>query len=241
MSRHRSYVFTLNNYTHEEVDHILDMYAKYFCFGYEEGEKGTPHLQGYVQFANPISYTRARVEIGMRAYVEVAKGNFQQNIDYCSKGGEFYEFGDKPSTTAKWEQIEEVMKDPTSNPHMYFMYRSTYEKIKQHQIKQDKKKTEFYCIDPIHDLTQEVIEYFNLEEDADIAYVTTLAELNAYDNPSIVIYDPDPLDINNKLINMYPRGVPINVKNGYQWNTFKPDKFILRTRERQFYPLYKNI
>lgn len=241
MSKHRSYVFTINNYSHEDVDHILDMEAKYFCFGYEEGQQGTPHIQGYVQFENPIAFKGAKRRIGHRAHVEIAKGNFEQNIEYCSKEGEFYEFGERPSQTATYDQIKEVMRDPTKNPHMYRMYSKVYQDIRQDEIKKMAIQTEFYCIDPVHDLMTEVIEYFNLEE-PEIAYITHMEELAAYDNPSIVILDPESdWQLNKKLINMYPRGVPINVKYGYQFKTYKPEKFIIRTADRQYYPLYKNI
>jgi len=49
------YCFTLNNYTDEEVFEIdtavtnASSNIKYVCYGFEEGEDGTPHLQGYIE------------------------------------------------------------------------------------------------------------------------------------------------------------------------------------------------
>jgi len=50
-----NYTFTLNNYTQLEVVFIENLVESnpddvgYICFGFEEGENGTPHLQGYLE------------------------------------------------------------------------------------------------------------------------------------------------------------------------------------------------
>jgi len=50
--RSKSFCFTLNNYTEEEdveFEAKLNELAAYWIIGREEGESGTPHLQGYFQ------------------------------------------------------------------------------------------------------------------------------------------------------------------------------------------------
>lgn len=44
----RRIVFTLNNYTPEEYEHLCEIArtTKWFIMGMEVGENGTPHLQG---------------------------------------------------------------------------------------------------------------------------------------------------------------------------------------------------
>lgn len=53
--------------------------------GNEKGKKKeTPHLQGYVEFKNARTFNQVK-KLLPRAHIEKAKGNRQQNIDYCSK------------------------------------------------------------------------------------------------------------------------------------------------------------
>lgn len=85
----RRVVFTLNNYTQDELTTLLQDLGKHqYIIGKEVGESGTPHLQGYIEFATPVKF-RTIKKILPRAHLEKAKGNKQQNIDYCSKDGNF--------------------------------------------------------------------------------------------------------------------------------------------------------
>lgn len=245
MSKSRSYVFTINNDTFEDLDHLMDIDCKYFCIGFEEGEEGTPHIQGYVQFENPISFKSAKNRVGTRCHIEVAKGNFQQNIDYCSKDGSFYEFGERPHVggSLTYDQIVDVMKDPKSNPHLYNLYRNAYSAIQQHEISQRDTETKFYKITPVHSLIQEVFEYFNFESYDGVAVVTNLSELAAYTDPRIVIYDHDDLkeDSYERNLQYYPQGMPIHIKKGYEYLKIKPEIFVLRTNNPKGYPFYNKI
>lgn len=46
----REWVFTINNYTKADIEKMLKMKCRYLCWAPEVGEKGTPHIQGYVAF-----------------------------------------------------------------------------------------------------------------------------------------------------------------------------------------------
>ena len=50
MIRSKAYCFTINNDNYDDMDDVLALHAQYFCFGFETGEQGTPHIQGYVMF-----------------------------------------------------------------------------------------------------------------------------------------------------------------------------------------------
>jgi len=78
--------FTLNNYTENEYSSIIDIFkikSKLYIIGNEIGESKTPHLQGYVEFKTKVR------PMGLfehkRIHWEKAKGNKEQNIEYCSK------------------------------------------------------------------------------------------------------------------------------------------------------------
>lgn len=87
--RSRAWCGTLNNPSDAEHDDILNhgMFT-YVIIGREVGaETHTPHLQMYVRAPNPIRL-QSLTSRWPRAHWEIARGNAQQNIDYCSKEGE---------------------------------------------------------------------------------------------------------------------------------------------------------
>jgi len=100
-NRSRAWCFTLNNYTEDEEQHFVDMEGhkqlKYMIIGKEVGEEGTPHLQGYIVFQNQKTFDQAKKLISLRAHIEKPVGNAKQNIAYCSKDEEYFEFGEAPS------------------------------------------------------------------------------------------------------------------------------------------------
>lgn len=79
--------FTLNNYTESDISSIVPILqdkCRLGIFGKEVGDSGTPHLQGYLEFkskSRPMSVFKSISKI----HWEKAKGNKEQNIDYCSK------------------------------------------------------------------------------------------------------------------------------------------------------------
>lgn len=95
-NKHVRWVFTLNNYSQDDLLKIQDCCDRgnvlYCIVGMEEGERGTPHLQGYIHFLRR-TYLTGVSKLLPRAHWEPANGTELQNIAYCSKGGEYYEFG----------------------------------------------------------------------------------------------------------------------------------------------------
>jgi len=81
-SKSRAWCFTLNNYTKDDIKILMSHKADY-VFQEETGEKGTPHLQGYILFANAISFNSIKDKIP-RAHIEPAKNKIA-SIRYCSK------------------------------------------------------------------------------------------------------------------------------------------------------------
>lgn len=94
-SNAKCWCFTLNNpLPSSSIDEGL---TEYQVIGNEVGAEGTPHLQGYVIFKKPYYLTGVK-KILARAHWEVAKGSPQQNYEYCTKEGNFYEKGKMPTS-----------------------------------------------------------------------------------------------------------------------------------------------
>lgn len=83
-AKSRGFVLTCNNPLENHEAILLDMPFSFLVFQYEMGELGTPHLQGYVRFPNPISVSSLRDNL-LGYHVDIAKGSASQNLHYCSK------------------------------------------------------------------------------------------------------------------------------------------------------------
>ena len=100
-ARYRSFAWTLNNYTNEDICY-LNEYSylfNYLVYGKEVGKNGTPHLQGYCYFKNAKSFTAAKAALPGQPHIEVCHHSPQQNADYCKKGDDFKEWGTIPLIT----------------------------------------------------------------------------------------------------------------------------------------------
>jgi len=72
-NRGKHCVFTINNPTELDEELLCDENVNYCIYGYETGDTGTPHLQGYAQFSNQL-YLSAVKLIMPRAHIEMVKG-----------------------------------------------------------------------------------------------------------------------------------------------------------------------
>jgi len=139
----RAWCFTINNDTYSDMDSIIDVLvpkSRYTVFGFEVGKQGTPHIQGYTYFDSPRSL-RSIKRILERAHLIPAKGNPQQNYDYTTKDGHWYEFGERISQgRACYERVKEAMENPKEHFHLYQQYKKTYQSLKFNTIKKDKMR-----------------------------------------------------------------------------------------------------
>lgn len=97
----RNYVFTYNNYPSDlaAFDDKLKSMCVYYIYGREIGLSGTPHLQGFFQLQKK---ERIRAVIGKLpgCHIEKANAGYDSNKKYCSKDGDFTEYG-VPDTVGK--------------------------------------------------------------------------------------------------------------------------------------------
>lgn len=94
----RNWCFTLNNYTEDDLEEIKWWTVSYLVFGYETGENGTPHIQGYVEFNETKRLTTLK-KLHTRIHWEMRKGNRLQASNYCKKGKQSHK---------EWEELAEL-------------------------------------------------------------------------------------------------------------------------------------
>lgn len=96
------WVFTLNNYTPEEVTTLRTAFespsVQYATVGHEAAPtSGTLHLQGFIIFTSSQRFNAVRLFLGGRAYCARARGTTEQCVQYCKKDGDFWEVGAVPA------------------------------------------------------------------------------------------------------------------------------------------------
>jgi len=141
----RGWCFTINNYNQADTDAVMAADCDYVVCGIEKGkDKETPHLQGYMYYKKPKSFSTIKKLLG-RAHIEKAKGTGQENRDYCSKEGDLLvEKGTMPLDPklqgAKgeeyWKDIKEKAQmgrlDEVDNKTYVGMYRTLQAIAKDH-------------------------------------------------------------------------------------------------------------
>lgn len=99
-TRHRAWVFTINNYTDSDWSHLTSLQPRYIVVGKEIGENLTPHLQGYVYFNTLKSSPQVKsfLRPSLEFWRKPASGTPEQNRDYCTKQNDYFEFGSLPKS-----------------------------------------------------------------------------------------------------------------------------------------------
>ena len=95
----KNWAFTINNY----VDFPKELPrgpppVRYLCFGKEVSQNGTPHLQGYISFVNAVYRPSRFLQQYGNGHFERAFGTADENAEYCSKEGDFTEYGTRPQS-----------------------------------------------------------------------------------------------------------------------------------------------
>lgn len=98
----KKWCFTWNNYPEDWLALVAPAFTgQQWIVGYEVGESGTPHLQGFIEFktkVRPAGYKGIPTGI----HWEKCKGSFQDNVQYCIKDGQV----EKASTIKVPRQIK---------------------------------------------------------------------------------------------------------------------------------------
>nr|WAE42154.1 MAG: replication associated protein [Cressdnaviricota sp.] len=93
-SRGRNWCFTYNNYPDTVLVDTVE--CDYIAYSHEVAPtSGTPHLQGYIHWDNPLRFTSVKTRLP-GCHIELMRGRFDQNEAYCSKAGKLIERGTAP-------------------------------------------------------------------------------------------------------------------------------------------------
>jgi len=129
----RRWCITLNNPTDQEKELFANVFeenlnfVRYFVYQLEQGESGTPHFQGYVEFSRQARWKRVKKLFGDRVHVESARGDFESNEKYCSKDDGRLEGPWRFGTPAKHKQgqrndllaVKKMIDDGKSMKHIW--------------------------------------------------------------------------------------------------------------------------
>lgn len=143
MSRTRNWVFTINNFSNVEEEACQKLECSYIVVGTEVGASGTPHLQGYVEFANAKTMTAVKKLLGGRAHLEPRKGTPLQASDYCKKDGMFTERGNlsQQGKRSDLHEVADLVRERGIEgvidevPHMFIKYAKGIERLNELYMK----------------------------------------------------------------------------------------------------------
>jgi hypothetical protein len=153
-TKSRCYCFTLNNYTNDDIENLKKIAARYIVCGKEVGKSGTPHLQGYIVFKSPRSFNAVKKLIS-GWHIEKSIADDIANIKYCTKDGDFFELGERPSQGKRKDLIQ--LKDDIvegkitvdeiciSNPNAYHEYGRTLSKIEDITLRKKYRDYQTTC------------------------------------------------------------------------------------------------
>lgn len=97
----QAFCFTFNNYVPEDVDRIRLLATsdrvQYCVIGFEVGEQGTQHLQGFIQLkrSTRASVVQRLISQRVRVHIEALKSTSEAAATYCKKDGAFTEWGER--------------------------------------------------------------------------------------------------------------------------------------------------
>jgi len=108
-------------------DRNMNLKIKFLMYGEEVAPTtGMPHMQGYVVFMNPRTLNGAIEAMNEffflvggcnnHPHVEIARGDYNQNLEYCSKGGSLRRFGEAPAQGKRTNlaDISQMLQDGSS-------------------------------------------------------------------------------------------------------------------------------
>lgn len=222
----RAYRFTFTSFN-LKMDYAKLKYS-FICIGNEIcPDTGTPHHQGYVEFKNQRTLKSMIKKFKTNGKVFVSEGTGEENVTYCSKGGDMFLVdgkmkaqGERTDINHIFELIKQGSSDlciANSNPQQWCYHRKAFREYKA-------------LLEPKRNWVTEVILLWGGTGSGKTRYamdagavkvVMTRDFIGGYDGEDIVLFD----DVDNdsfvgkrqELLNLtdrYPH--VINVKGGFR-------------------------
>lgn len=148
MSYARSVCFTCNNYTEQQIEAIKAIDCRYLVFGFEVGESGTPHLQGYIEFNSSLKWSTIHNKL-KGCHTEARKSTAKNAAEYCKKDGKFFEKGDISKQGCRGDiedardkiksgevSVEQIMDE---NPQFYHQYGRTLKDLEDAKLRKKRR------------------------------------------------------------------------------------------------------
>uniref|UniRef100_UPI004048D7F7 hypothetical protein n=1 Tax=Polynucleobacter sp. TaxID=2029855 RepID=UPI004048D7F7 len=111
--------------------------VKYMIIGFEIGEQGTEHIQGYLDFENPRALS-GLTRLFKFIHWEPRRGTWDEAVNYCKKDNTYFEYGEPNKQGDRSDLVkikDEIMKGAkvddiaVENPNLYHQYGRTLNKI----------------------------------------------------------------------------------------------------------------
>jgi hypothetical protein len=225
-----------------------ESWVTYLVSGFEVGEKGTPHIQGYMHFSDGKTMRQiCNLVTGISLQEAKAQGeNFDRRYTYCMKDGDYYEMGERPmnGVTTSTAKVIAAIKEGKTIQEMYDLFPSYMihhsAKVKQYYADTAKKEDmKFYVMDEEMTMNMAIQTIYHNFDGAKLACVTELQQLEAYSEKyDTVVFFAETFD---KLHLLWPYGAPVTYKYGYQQKPINCERFIVVTTASHLYGNYKKI
>lgn len=110
----KHWCFTLNNYVEDDVAHLNGLGDALqlnnihgLVYGFEVGDSGTKHLQGFISMCKRVTLHALKGLISNRIHGEQARDP-PKAWDYCKKDGQYREFGKRPVGKGRRTDLQSV-------------------------------------------------------------------------------------------------------------------------------------
>lgn len=248
----KSWCYTLNNWTPEDLQRFKDFEFSYQVIGKEVGENGTPHLQGFITWKRAYRLSQLK-KLVPRAHWEAGKTSDAQN--YCMK--EDYEIIDnrQQGNRSDIDEAIEAMKEGglkrlrMEHPKTYIRYHQGMEKLFYHMKEPRCEKPEVTWIWGPSGAGK---TFYVVEKEKDLwISMNTLQWFENYVNQEATLFDDFRKDFCTfhmllRLLDKYPirvavkgGSVELTAKRMYITSCYHPEK-VYDTRE-DLYQLMRRI